>query len=189
MQLADGRIELNFVDSYKYDIAAYRLAELLGLDDMLPVTVERKWQGNPGALSWWLPVMMDEVERHKQKLTPPEADAWNHQMYKIRVLDQLVYDTDVNLTNVLIGQNWKIWRIDFTRAFRRNEDPQHLDDLVRCERQLFDKLKTLDENELTVKTKGYLNNEEVKALMARRDKIVVYLQKLISEKGEVEVLY
>ena len=189
MQLADGRVELNFVDSYKYDIAAYRLAELLGLDDMLPVTVERKWQGNPGALSWWLPVMMDEGERHKQKLTPPDADAWNHQMYKIRVLDQLVYDTDVNLTNVLIGQNWKIWRIDFTRTFRRNEDPQHLDDLVRCERQLFDKLKTLDENELTVKTKGYLNKEEVKALMSRRDKILAYFQKLISEKGEAEALY
>ena len=189
MQLADGRIELNFVDSYKYDIAAYRLAELLGLDDMLPVTVERNWQSNPGALSWWLPVMMDEVERHKQKLTPPDADAWNHQMYKIRVLDQLVYDTDVNLTNVLIGPDWKIWRIDFTRAFRRNKDPQHLDDLVRCERQLFDKLKTLDENELTVKTKGYLNKEEVKALMARRDKIVAYFQNLISEKGEAEVLY
>ena len=189
MQLADGRIELNFVDSYKYDIAAYRLAELLGLDDMLPVTVERNWQSNPGALSWWLPVMMDEVERHKEKLTPPDADAWNHQMYKIRVLDQLVYDTDVNLTNVLIGPDWKIWRIDFTRAFRRNKDPQHLDDLVRCERQLFDKLKTLDENELTVKTKGYLNKEEVKALMARRDKILAYFQKLISEKGEAEVLY
>ena len=189
MQLADGRVELNFVDSYKYDIAAYRLSELLGLDDMLPVTVERTWQGNPGALSWWLPVMMDEVERHKQKLTPPDADAWNHQMYKIRVLDQLVYDTDANLTNVLIGPNWKIWRIDFTRAFRRNKDPQHLDDLVRCDRQLFDKLKTLNENELTVKTKGYLNKEEVKALMARRDKILAYFQKLISEKGEAEALY
>ena len=186
LTLSDGTLTH---DAAFQDVAAYRLAELLGLDDMLPVTVERKWQGNPGALSWWLPVMMDEVERHKQKLTPPEADAWNHQMYKIRVLDQLVYDTDVNLTNVLIGQNWKIWRIDFTRAFRRNEDPQHLDDLVRCERQLFDKLKTLDENELTVKTKGYLNKEEVKALMARRDKILAYFQKLISEKGEAEALY
>ena len=60
--------ELNFVDSYKYNIAAYRLAELLGIDDMLPVYVERKWGGNPGSLSWWLPVKMDEVERHKQKL-------------------------------------------------------------------------------------------------------------------------
>src|SRR6266852_3980499 len=74
--------EVGFVDSYKYNIAAYRLAELLGLDDMLPVYVERKWKGNPGSLSWWLAVKMDEEERHKQKLTAPDADAWNNQMYK-----------------------------------------------------------------------------------------------------------
>jgi hypothetical protein len=34
--LASGKVEMNFVDSYKYNIAAYRLAELLGIDDMLP---------------------------------------------------------------------------------------------------------------------------------------------------------
>jgi hypothetical protein len=45
--------ELAFVDSYKYNIAAYRLAELLGIDDMLPVYVERGWGGKPGSLSWW----------------------------------------------------------------------------------------------------------------------------------------
>jgi len=188
MQLASGT-ELGFVDSYKYNIAAYRLAELLGLDDMVPVYVERKWNGNPGSLSWWLPVKMDEVERHKQKLTAPDADAWNNQMYKIRVLDQLVYDTDVNLTNVLIGEDWKIWRVDFSRSFRRNKDLRDPRDLVHCNRQLFEKLKALDANELAEKTKGYLNKEEVKALMARRDKIVAYFQKLISEKGEKEVLY
>ena len=110
--------EMNFVDSYKYNIAAYTLAEMLGIDDMLPVYVERKWKGEPGSLSWWLPVKMDEVERHRQKLTPPDPDAWNNQMYKIRVFDQLVYDSDANLTNVLIGEDWKIWRVDFTRAFR-----------------------------------------------------------------------
>jgi hypothetical protein len=43
-------------------------------------------------------------------------------MYKIRVLDELVYDNDPNLTNVLIGEDWKIWRIDFTRAFRLSKD-------------------------------------------------------------------
>ena len=51
MKLASGKIELGFVDSYKYNIAAYRVAELLGLDDMLPVYVERKWQGKTGSLS------------------------------------------------------------------------------------------------------------------------------------------
>ena len=187
-QLAKGT-ELNFVDSYKYNIAAYQLAELLGIDDLLPVYVERKWGGNSGSLSWWLPVKMDEVERHRQKLAPPDADAWNHQMYRVRVLDQLVYDNDPNLTNVLIGENWKIWRVDFTRGFRLSKDLRDPKDVEHCDRQLLEKLKALDGNELTAKTKGYLTKDEVKAVMARRDKIVAQFQKLISEKAEKEVLY
>ena len=187
-QLASGT-ELNFVDSYKYNIAAYGLAELLGMDDMLPVYVERKWEGKKGSLSWWLPVKMDEAERYKQKLTPPDPDAWNNQMYKIRVFDQLVSDNDPNLTNVLIGENWKIWRADFSRAFRLNTDVKNSKDLVRCDRQLLEKLKALDANAVAEKTNRYLSKDEVKAVMARRDKIVAQFQKLIAEKGENAVLY
>jgi hypothetical protein len=181
--------ELNFVDSYKYNIAAYVLAEMLGMDDMVPMYVERKWNGQTGSISWWLPVKMDEAERYKKKLPPPDLDAWNNQMYKIRVLDQLVYDTDPNLTNVLIGEDWKIWRIDFTRAFRLNKELKDPNELVRCDRQLLAKLEALDTNRLTEKTHGYLTKDEVKALMARRDKIVERFQRMIAEKGENEVLY
>jgi hypothetical protein len=188
MKLATGT-ELNFVDSYKYNIAAYALAELIGMDDMVPMYVERKWKGNTGSMSLWLPSKMDEAERHKQKLTPPDADAWNNQMYKVRVFDQLVSDSDPNLTNVLIGENWQIWRIDFSRAFRTNKDVKEPKDLVRCDRQLLEKLKALDANALTEKTKNYLTKDEVKGVMARRDKIVAQFQKMIAEKGENEVLY
>jgi hypothetical protein len=187
-ELAAGT-EMNFVDSYKYNIAAYELAELIGFDDMMPVYVERKWGGNTGSLSWWLPVKMDEVERHKQKLTAPDADAWNNQMYKVRVFDQLVGDADVNLTNVLISADWKIWRVDFSRAFRLNKEPKNTNDLVRCDKNLLEKLKTLDANTLTEKTHRYLSKDEVKAVMARRDKIVAQFQKMIAEKGENQVLY
>jgi hypothetical protein len=187
-QLAMGT-EMNFVDSYKYNIAAYELAELLGMDDMLPVYVERKWEGNTGSLSWWLPVKMDEAERYKRKVAAPDPDAWNNQMYKIRVFDQLVADTDPNLTNVLIGPDWQIWRIDFSRAFRLNKEPKEPKDLVRCDRQLLEKLKALDANVLAEKTNRYLSKDEVKAVMARRDKIVAQFQKMIAEKGENEVLY
>jgi hypothetical protein len=185
----DGHIEMNFVDSYKYNIAAYGLAELLGMDDMLPMYVERKWEGHVGSLSWWLPVKMDEAERHQKKLTAPDVDAWNNQMYKIRVFDQLISDSDPNLTNVLIGEDWKIWRIDFSRAFRPNKEPKEPKDLVRCDRQLLQKLKELDANALTEKTKQYLTKDEVKAVMARRDKIVAQFQNMIAQKGESEVLY
>lgn len=62
-------------------------------------------------------------------------------------------------------------------------------DLQRCDRQLFEKLKALDANQLAEQTKHYLKKDEVKAVMARRDKIVARFQKLISEKGEKKVLY
>jgi hypothetical protein len=189
MQFADGHSEINFVDSYKYNIAAYTLAELIGMDNMLPVYVERKWQGNVGSLSWWLPVKMDEQDRLKRKVSAPDSDAWNKQMYKIRVFDELVWDSDPNLTNVLIGEDWKIYRVDFSRAFRLSKDLKDPKDLVRCDRQLFERLKALNETQLTQKTKNYLTKTEVQSVMARRDKIIAYFQQLIAQKGESEILY
>ncbi len=187
-QMSSGT-ELNFVDSYRYNIAAFRLAEMLGMDDVVPVYVERKWKGDSGSLSWWLPVKMDEKERVQNKVAVPDPDAWNNQMYRIRVFDQLVYDSDANLTNVLITDDWKIWRIDFTRAFRMHKDLKAPGDLAQCQRALFEKLKALNQDEVMEKTKHYLDKDEVKALMARRDKIVEQFQKLIAEKGESQVLY
>jgi hypothetical protein len=189
MQLADGRTEIGFVDSYKYNLAAYTLAEMLGIDDMLPVYVERKYGGQEGSLSWWLPVKMDEKERVQKKIEVPDADAWNNQMYRVRVFDELVYDTDANLTNVLIGEDWKIWRIDFSRAFRVPKELKDPKNLVKCDRHLLEKLKALDGNEVKEKTKKFLTGDEIKGVMARRDKIVAQFDKLIAEKGEKEVLY
>ena len=188
-RFSNGGTELLFVDSYKYNIAAYQLAEMLGLDDMVPVYVERQWAGKKGSFGWWLPVKMDEADRVKRKLHSPDADSWNQQMYKVRVLDQLVYDTDANLTNVQIGEDWRIYRIDFSRAFRLFKTLKSENDLVQCDRQLLTKLKTLDGKDVAQRTKGFLSKDEVEAVMARRGKIVDHFQKLIAEKGENEVLY
>jgi hypothetical protein len=189
MKLASGKVEFAFADSYKYNIAAYQLAELIGLDDMLPVYVERKWQGQTGSISWWLPVKMADADRVQKKIQAPDTDNWNKQMYRVRVFDELVYDTDPNLTNVLIGEDWTIWRVDFSRAFRPSKDLREPKNLVKCDRQLLEKLKALKADELTEKTKRYLTKSEVKGVMARRDKIVATFQTLIAEKGEKEVLY
>ena len=189
VRLATGQIELNFVDSYKYNLAAYTLAEMIGVDDMVPVYVERKWNGTTGSLSWWLPVMMDDQERYLRNIQPPNQEEWNRQIYKLRLFNLLVADTDSNLTNILIDNNWKVWRIDFTRAFRLQKEPQIPNDLQRCDRRLFQKLKVLDANELAASTKKYLTDSDVEAVMARRDKIVAHFQKLVAEKGEATVLY
>src|SRR5262249_36985862 len=130
MQFADGTTEINFVDSYKYNIAAYELAELLGIGDMVPVYIQRKWNGQVGSLSWLVSVQFDEQDRLKRKVSAPDTDAWNKQMYRVRVFDELVYDNDPNLTNVLIGPEWKICRVDFSRAFRLSKDLKSSNNLV-----------------------------------------------------------
>lgn len=185
-----GERELNFRDYWGYDIAGYRIAKLLGIDDMVPVYTERSWKGVRGAISWRVSdVQFDEADRHKRNIEPPDLDAWAKQMYKVRVMTQLFYDMDDNLSNVLITKDWKVWRIDFTRAFRLHHDLKNAKDLLQCDRQVLAKLRQLSYDQVFAATRPYLNKDEVKALMARRDKMVDYFDRLIAQKGESQVLY
>jgi len=185
-----GRVELDFVDSYKYTLAAYKIAELVGLDDMMPVHVEREWRGHKGALAWWVDdVMMEEGDRLKKKVQVPNPQAWNEQMYRMRVFTQLVADTDRNVGNVLIDKNWRVWMIDFTRAFRHNKTLLSDKDLKKCDRQLLEKLRALTADQVAAATSPYLTNAEIAPLMARRDVIVKFFETLIATNGEAQVLY
>ena len=185
-----GGMELNFRDYWGYNIAGYRIAKLLGIDDMVPVYTERSWNGTKGAISWRVAdVQFDEADRYNQKIQPPDPDTWAKQMYKLRVMTQLFYDMDANLTNVLITKDWKIWRIDFSRGFRLQHDLKDPKDLVQCDHQVLSKLRQLSYDQVFDATKPYLSKDEVKALIARRDKMVAYFDKLIAQKGESQVLY
>jgi len=66
------------------------------------------------------------------------------------------------------------------------KDPK---DLVQCDRQVLVRLRQLSYDQVLEATKPYLNKDEVKALIARRDKIVANFDKLVVQKGESEVLY
>lgn len=189
MSFATGRTEMNFRDSYHFNIAAYEISKLLGLNYMMPVTVERKWAGKTGALEWWMTVKWDEGDRLKQKLQPPDPEAWNKQMHRMRVFSQLVYDTDRNLGNVLITEDWQLKMIDFTRAFRLFNEVENAKNLVRFDRLLIEKLRALDVAKVQEATKQHLGSDQVKAIMARRDKILEIASKLAQEKGENDVLY
>ncbi len=189
MDFDRGGSEVNFRDSYKFNIAAYELACLLGLGHMMPVTVERKIAGKNGSLTWWLKVQMDEVDRMKKKITPPNPEKWNAQMHRVRVFTQLVFDMDRNLTNLLIGPEWQLYMIDFSRAFRLHHQLKNEKDLVKCDRQLLDRLRKLTRSEVEQATQKYLTKDEIKAILLRRDKIVAYFEKLVAQKGESDVLY
>ena len=183
-----GKPEMNFVDSWKYNIAAVRLAELLGIGEMMPPTIEYRYDGKPGALAWWMDTLMNEGERLKKKIQPPNPTAWNNDMYRQRVFMELVRDNDRNLTNVLISPEWRLIMIDFTRAFRLTDTIRPLE-LERADRALLAKMEGLTADALTTATKGYLSPGEVKAVMRRRDLIVAHYRNLVQKLGEAKVLY
>lgn len=189
MQFSTGRTEMNFRDSWHFNVAAYELAKMVGLDYMMPVYVERKYAGKTGAVGWWVTWKWDEEMRLKEKIQPPDPDDWNKQMFRMRVFAQLAYDTDRNLGNVLITEDWKLKMIDFTRAFRLHNDLENPKNLTRFDRQLLERLKTLNEAECEAKLKPHLGKGEIRAILARRDKILQLAEKLVKEKGEAEVLY
>jgi hypothetical protein len=183
------KTELNFVDSYRYNLAAYAVAGLLGLDHMMPVYVERRWAGQLGSISWFVTSQMDESDRLKKKIQPPNPTDWNHQMYRMRVFTALLRDTDRNLTNVLITPDWNVVMIDFTRAFRLQTELVHGNDLARMDRKLMAKLEGLERNEVKGAVRDWLTSGEIDAMMKRRDILVAHFKGLIAQLGEDKVLY
>lgn len=181
--------ELNFKDSYKFNIAAYRLNRLLGMG-MVPVSVPRMVRGKASAVTWWVDdVAMTEKTRYLKKLNPPDRTRWNQQMYNVRVFDQLIYNTDRNLGNLIITNTWKIWMIDHTRAFRIHERLEKPQNLLKCGRELFDAMKALSREEVNRELGKHLTGTEIKALLARRDLIVELFEDKIREKSESAVLF
>ncbi len=181
--------ELNFKDTYKYNIAGYRLDQVLELN-MVPVSVERKVAGKTCAVTWWVDdKMFDEIDRQKQGLTPPDLDSWNKQMYIVRVFDQLIDNTDRNLGNLVIDKQWRLWMIDHTRAFRLTNKIRTEANLVMCERRLLANMRKLDEDSLNEKLRPFLTKAEIKAMLVRRDKVVRFFDDAVTQKGEGAVLY
>jgi hypothetical protein len=171
-------VEFNFRDSWTFNVAAYKLDRLLGLN-MVPVSVPRRYDSKPAAFTWWVDdVLMDEGDRLKKKTPPPHPKSWAEQMQLVRLFDQLIYNIDRNLGNLLIGKDWKVWAIDHTRAFRTHNEPKSLESITRCDRQVFERLKQLDLDTLKREMGSMLDQWQLRSILARRDKIVERLEKL-----------
>jgi hypothetical protein len=177
-----SKTELNFKDTYLFNIAAWKLARMLGIEDMVPPSVDRTYMGTSASFTWWIDdVLMDEEERMSKKVSPPNKDAWDKEIQVMHVYDQLMYNTDSNATNLLIDKQWRVWMIDHTRAFRMQKTLLDPKALMSCDRNLLAKMKALDAATLNKEMKNYLEKGEIQGLLARRDLIV----KFFESKGEI----
>lgn len=164
--------ELNFKDSWRFNLAAYRIDRLLELG-MVPTTTERHYRSKPASFTWWVDdLLMDEQERIRQKQRVPDADNWNQQMWITRLFDQLIANADRNLTNLLIDRHWTIWIIDHSRAFRTNPAPAVPANLSKVERGLLERLRQLRADALKKAVGDYLEPAQITTLLQRRDRII-----------------
>jgi hypothetical protein len=182
--------ERDFVDSWRYNVAAYELAVLLGLGDMMPVTVERSYAGRRGALSWWVDdVLMDEEGRQKAAETGPDPGGLARQQQTMAVFAALVYDVDRNKGNVLYPKDWRLVLIDFTRAFRLGREIAWPVAAMRIRRALFERLEKLTAGGIRRVAERYLNTFEIDAVIARRDLLLAHFRRLAAARGDAAVFY
>jgi hypothetical protein len=176
-------------DSWRYNIAAYKLDRLLGLN-MVTNEAQRAYRGKPGAFSWWVDdVMFEEAERIKKDITPPDPEAYDRQRALSKVFDELIINIDRNYGNLLVTKKWKLVLIDHSRSFNAYHGIRNKENLTRCSRAFFEAMKGLTAASVSKATIPYLTAAERAAVPARRDSIVEFFQDRIKEKGESNVLF
>jgi hypothetical protein len=181
--------ELNFKDSYRYNIAGYRLAQLIGLPTV-PMSVERTIDSKPSAVTWWVDgVKMDEKERLKQKTLGPDPVRTTKQLQVMRVFDELIQNRDRNQGNILWTSDFTMWLIDHTRAFRLGKTLLKPEGLTRCDRALLEHLRAITPESLSQAVGDSLTKPEQEALLARRDAIVKLYDERIAKMTEAAVLF
>lgn len=179
-------LEVDFKDSWRFEVAAYELDKLLGLG-MVPATVERNFEGKDGSVQLWIVNAMTEKVRKEKHLEPPDTRRWNQQIAKVRVFDNLIYNIDRNLGNMLITADWKIYMIDHSRSFKSLDQLKSSKDLRLFSRSMMEAIQKLDESLLTAHCGKYLSSIEINTLLKRRNLILqVYDQQKASKGSSIE---
>jgi hypothetical protein len=191
-----------YKETWKGEIAAYRLSRLLGLH-MVPATVEREFQGDRGSCQIWVDSWNNMETLLKKKLNPSglKANLFSKALFLQRAFDNLIYNVDRHQRNYLIMEDWRVILIDHSRSFgaskkaksdliydeKNKENPTFM--MTELPRTFYEALKALTAETVRTAVGEYLSDEEIAAVMARRDLIIAWLDKRIKELGEMRVLY
>jgi hypothetical protein len=173
-------------DSYRFELAAYELSRMLGLDQV-PPTVQRTLGGEEGALQLWIENARTEGDLHLEGASPPNLGLWFREKRLLSIFDNLIFNFDRHLNNLLVDQEGRIWFIDHTRSFPRRPDLPSSRDVTLCDPQLYERLRALDRASLEGRLGAYLDAGQIRALLGRRDRLVRHIDRLVAIKGEASV--
>ena len=195
----EGRMK-GYLEGWKYEIAAYQLDKFLGLD-MVPPTVEKRVHNSRGSCQLWVEAKMTMKDKVEKKIAVPPRYVFNYNraMNLQRAFDSLIGNEDRHQNNYLITEDWRVLLIDHSRSFRttkkwttelpyteKNKEGLILKTMPKA---LLEKMKALDHEVIKGLVGENLTEDEIKAVLARRDLIVQYIDKLVKQSGEENVLY
>jgi hypothetical protein len=180
----DGRYYVRWVDHHSGEPAAYALARAVGLD-FVPPTVSRRLEGREGSLQLWI----EGGRRVEAGLQPPSPLAWIRQQWDMELFDELIFNADRNLGNLLAGPEYRLWVYDHGRAFQPKSELYDPDKLRRINRRVWDRLQSLSDDELKDVVREHLAVDQLEALLARRALLAERVQALVDEHGEAAVFY
>jgi len=191
-----------YQESWKTEIAAYRLSKYLGLD-MVPPTVEKEREGDKGACQLWVKYWknFEEIISEKLQAKGIQYVYFIRKLCLQRAFDNLISNIDRHRRNYLITEDWRMILIDHSRAFMT--DRKFTDKLIYDEnnkenknfimdqlpRAFVEKLRALDAPSIKAAVGEYLTDKEIDATLKRRDLMVAWIDKHIKDKGEEYVLY
>ncbi|MEN6560695.1 MAG: hypothetical protein ABFD52_07975 [Acidobacteriota bacterium] len=193
-----GERVAGFRETWKGEIAAYRLSRALGLH-MVPPTVEREFRNDRGSCQVWVEYWQSLETIMKKKLVPPpaRAAAFARDLCLQRAFDNLIYNIDRHQRNYLVTDDWRMFLIDHSRSFatkrkliydeKFREGPTFI--MASLPRTFVEALKGLTGESLRATAGEYLNGDEIAAVLARRDLIIAWLDKRVAALGEAAVLY
>jgi hypothetical protein len=164
---------LDISDRFQFEIAAYRLDRLLGLD-MVPVTIPRTIDGRAGVLQFWIDGAINLRQMLEQKLEPSGWCAASDQYNLMNVFDVLVHNTDRTQENALFTRDWTLVLIDHSRAFAthaRNPRLLYLEQ-PRLTPALAARLQALDRPALEQALGPWLHRRQIDAILKRRDRLL-----------------
>lgn len=160
-------------DRFEYELAAYKLDRLIGLD-MVPVAVPRTIGKRNGVLQFWIDDSMNLRHMIEQKLQPAGWCEALAQYNLMNVFDVLTENTDRTQENALFTRDWMLVLIDHSRAFStRTQDPVLLyKGGVVVPPELAERLRALDRQTLQDALGAYLHRRQIDALLKRRDRLL-----------------
>ena len=170
-------------DSWKFELAAYELDNLLGLD-LVPVTVVRKIDDREGALIDWVDDVLPEYGTSPAGF---DGASWEDEVAKVWLFDYLAYNVDRSPENLLVTSEFGVKLIDHSRAFQRFLVPMR--PLSRFPQQAIERLRRMTDDEIRGPLAAYLTDEEIDALLERRRRVLERVDALLASKPRSEVLF